>query len=91
MLASVLPGVVLLDLNLPKINGLEVLRRMKEDARTQHVPVIVLTASSEDEHIATCRRLGAANYIVKPVGFQNFSEVTPLLHLDWALVKHRDC
>jgi CheY-like chemotaxis protein len=85
-----LPGVVLLDLNLPKIDGLEVLRRLKDDPRTRHVPVIVLTASSEDQHIATCRQLGAASYIVKPVGFQNFSEVTPLLHLDWALVKPRE-
>lgn len=85
-----LPGVVLLDLNLPKIDGIEVLRRMKEDVRTRNVPVIVLTASSQDADIETCRRLGAASYIVKPVGFQNFSEVTPLLHLDWALVRQRE-
>lgn len=85
-----LPGVVLLDLNLPKIDGIEVLRRMKSDPRTRKVPVIVLTASSNDEHIETCRRLGAASYIVKPVVFQNFSEVTPLLHLEWALVRHRE-
>jgi CheY-like chemotaxis protein/DNA-binding XRE family transcriptional regulator len=82
-----LPGLILLDLNLPKVDGIEVLRRIKGDKRTKHIPVIVLTASNRDGDIATCRRLGAASYIVKPVGFQNFSEVVPHLRLDWALKK----
>ena len=82
-----LPGVILLDLNLPKVDGLEVLRRIKADSRIRHIPVIVLTGSKHDRDIAACRELGAESYIVKPVGFQNFSEVTPHLELEWTLVK----
>jgi CheY-like chemotaxis protein len=82
-----LPGVILLDLNLPNIPGLKVLRRIKADPRTQEIPVVVLTVSNHDRDIAECRRLGAESYIVKPVGFQNFSEVTPHLRLEWALKK----
>jgi CheY-like chemotaxis protein len=81
------PKVILLDLNLPGINGLEVLRRIKTDPRTQHIPVIILTVSNRDRDINECRRLGAETYIVKPVGFQKFSEVTPRLSLAWVLVK----
>jgi two-component system, response regulator len=81
------PKVILLDLNLPKVPGLEVLRRIKADARTRHIPVIILTVSSRDRDISECRRLGAETYIVKPVGFQNFSEVTRHVSLAWTLVK----
>lgn len=81
------PQVVLLDLNLPRVGGLEVLRRLKADERTRDIPVIVLTASTRDRDIGECRRLGAANYIVKPVGFHNFSEVTARLSLGWMLIK----
>jgi CheY-like chemotaxis protein len=81
------PRVILLDLNLPGISGLEVLRRIKGDPRTQHIPVIILTVSKRDRDIEACRRLGAEAYIVKPVDFQNFSEVTPRLSLGWVLVK----
>jgi CheY-like chemotaxis protein len=81
------PQVVLLDLNLPKGGGLEVLRRLKADERTRDIPVIVLTASSRDRDIDECRRLGAANYIVKPVSFHNFSNVTARLSLGWMLIK----
>ena len=81
------PQVVLLDLNLPKGGGLEVLRRLKADERTRDIPVIVLTASTRDRDIGECRRLGAANYIVKPVVFHNFSEVTARLNLRWMLIK----
>lgn len=82
-----LPGVILLDLNLPTIDGLEVLRRVKADARTQKIPVVILTVSKRDRDISECQRLGAETYIVKPVGFQNFSEVTSRLSLSWVLVK----
>jgi CheY-like chemotaxis protein len=81
------PKVILLDLNLPKISGLEVLRRIKADQRTRHIPVIILTVSNRDRDINESRRLGAEAYIVKPVEFQNFSEVTPRLSLSWMLVK----
>jgi two-component system response regulator len=81
------PQVVLLDLNLPKIGGLEVLRRIKADSRTRAIPVVVLTSSKQDLDIATCKRLGADTYIVKPVDFQNFSAATLQLSLQWALLK----
>jgi two-component system, response regulator len=81
------PQLILLDLGLPKIDGLEVLRRIKADPRTNQIPVIVLTASNRDRDIAASKRLGAEAYIVKPVDFQNLSEVTPLLNMGWALVK----
>jgi len=85
-----LPAVILLDLNLPKISGIEVLRRIKADPRTASIPVIILTVSSLDHHIAACRLLGVHNYIIKPVGFRNLSEVTPNLLLEWALKQHSE-
>ncbi len=81
------PKIILLDLNLPRLNGFEVLRRIKADQRTRKIPVIILTVSNRDRDIAECRRLGARTYIIKPVGFQNFSEVTSSLSLAWTLVK----
>jgi CheY-like chemotaxis protein/DNA-binding XRE family transcriptional regulator len=81
------PLIVLLDLNLPKMNGLEVLRVLKGDDRTREIPVVVLTASSEDRDVAECRRLGATYYIVKPVNIPSLSKVTPQMNLDWALLK----
>ena len=82
-----LPEVILLDLNLPKKGGLEVLRRIKADQLTKYIAVIVLTVSTRDRDMAECRRLGVETYIVKPVGFQKFSEVTSNLDLAWMLVK----
>jgi two-component system, response regulator len=81
------PQLILLDLNLPKKSGLEVLKEIKDDRRTQNIPVIVLTISDRDRDINECRRLGAETYIVKPVSFQNFSKVTPFLSLSWVLVE----
>jgi two-component system response regulator len=82
-----LPGVILLDLKLPKIDGLEVLRRIRQDERTRNIPVVILTASKFAGDHAECRRLGITSYIVKPVDFRNFSEVTPQLQFDWKLVR----
>jgi two-component system response regulator len=79
--------LVLLDLHLPKISGLDVLRRIKSDARTRTIPVIVLTISHRNRDIRECQRLGAENYISKPVDFANFSKVTPQLTLRWALLE----
>lgn len=81
------PQVVLLDINLPKIDGLEVLRRIKADLRTRSIPVVVLTSSKHDINIAICKRLGVQSYIVKPVDFQNFSAASLQLSLQWALLK----
>jgi two-component system response regulator len=82
------PGIILLNLNLPKVSGLEVLRRIKTDKRTAHIPIVALTVSTPDRGLAECRRLGVAAYIVKPVGFENFSGITPRLSLAWALVQN---
>ena len=81
------PQVILLDLKLPQLNGLEVLRRIKADKRTAMIPVVILTMSDDSYDIAECRRLGAENYIVKPVSFLGLSRITPRLNLDWALLK----
>jgi len=81
------PQLILLDLDLPKVNGLEVLRRIKADKKTRKIPVVILTASLDDRDMAECRRLGAKSYIVKPVDFQRLSQATPQLNLNWALFK----
>ena len=81
--------LILLDLNLPKTSGLEFLRRIKAAEQTQDIPVIILTLSIRDRDIAECRKLGVENYIVKPVDFQNFSEVTARFGLAWTLGKNR--
>jgi two-component system, response regulator len=73
--------------NVRKINGIDVLRRIKADPRTQNIPVVGLTVSDRGRDIGEYRRLGAETYIVKPVDFQNFSEVTSNLSLAWTLVK----
>jgi CheY-like chemotaxis protein len=81
------PQLILLDLGLPKVDGLEVLRRVKADPRTSGIPVIVLTASVRDRDLQASKRLGAEAYIIKPVDLQNLSRVTPQLNLQWALWK----
>lgn len=83
------PHIILLDLKLPKVSGLEVLRLIKSDKRTQSIPVAVLTVSKSQQDIAECMRLGAETYIVKPVDFQRLAEITPRLELSWALLQHR--
>ena len=79
--------MVLLDLHLPKISGLEVLRRIKADERTRLIPVVILTVSQRFDDFAECQRLGAETYIVKPLNFQRLSQITPRLNLEWALFK----
>jgi two-component system, response regulator len=83
---SVLPTVVLLDLKLPKIDGLEVLRRIRADERTKLLPVVVLTASKEDEDILKSYSLGANAYVRKPVAFAEFAEAVKTLGLFWLLL-----
>lgn len=79
--------IVLLDLQLPKLHGIEVLRRLKADRRTAHIPVVLLTGSENEQDITTCQKLGATVYIAKPVNLQGLSKVTPELSLVWALIK----
>lgn len=81
-----LPCVVLLDLKLPKIDGLEVLRRIRADERTRLLPVVILTSSSEDRDIIESYNLGANSYVRKPVEFDQFTEAVRQLGLYWALI-----
>ena len=83
---SPLPVVILLDINLPKVNGLEVLSRFKASPYSQKVPIIVLTSSAEDRDIQTAYKLGANSYIVKPVDFEKFLEVAGQIDLYWNVI-----
>jgi CheY-like chemotaxis protein len=80
------PKVVLLDLRLPKVDGMEVLRRVKADERTRAIPVVVLTSSKEDRDIAESYQLGVNSYISKPVEFDAFAKTVSELGLYWLLV-----
>ena len=82
-----MPDLILLDLDLPKVSGIEVLRRVKTSEQTRHIAVVVLTTSTHHREIAECRRLGAEFYIEKPVGFRDFSDIARKIPLDWALIK----
>ena len=81
-----LPSIILLDLKLPRIDGLEVLRRIRADERTKLLPVVVLTSSKEDEDIARSYSLGANAYVRKPVEFAEFIEAAKTLGLFWLLL-----
>lgn len=80
------PGVVLLDLNMPRVSGLEVLRRMRSDERTRLIPVVVLTSSKEDHDIVESYHLGANSYIRKPVDFEQFVNAVQQLSVYWLLL-----
>jgi CheY-like chemotaxis protein len=84
--ASLLPRVILLDLKLPKIDGLEVLRRLRADERTRLLPVVVLTSSKQDEDVLASYALGANAYVRKPVEFSEFAEAAKTLGLFWLLM-----
>jgi CheY-like chemotaxis protein len=83
------PKVVLLDLHLPRLSGIEVLRRIKTDERTRLIPVVVLTSSKEEVDIEECYRLGVNSYIAKPVSFDEFVKVVGELGLYWLLLNRR--
>jgi CheY-like chemotaxis protein len=78
--------VVLLDLKMPKVDGLEVLRVVKGDQVLRQIPIVVLTSSREERDLEECYRLGVNSYIVKPVDFQQFTEAVKKLGIYWALV-----
>jgi CheY-like chemotaxis protein len=81
-----LPAVTLLDLKLPRVDGLEVLRRMRGDERTRLLPVVILTSSREEQDLITSYRLGANSYIRKPVDFTQFIEAIRQLGLYWLVL-----
>lgn len=82
------PKVVLLDIQMPKVNGIEVLQRIKEDPRTRSLPVVMLTSSKESPDIQKCYDLGANSYIVKPVNFEGFANAIKSLGFYWLLLNH---
>jgi two-component system response regulator len=84
--AAVLPRVILLDINLPKIDGLEVLRRLRADPRTALVPVVILTSSKQDEDVLRGYELGANAYVRKPVEFAEFAAAAKTVGLFWLLL-----
>lgn len=83
---SHVPRLVLLDLKMPKVSGLEVLQKIKEDPRTRHIPVVILTSSSEDPDVKRSYELGANSYIVKPVEFDKFSQTVADLGFYWMAI-----
>jgi CheY-like chemotaxis protein len=82
------PRFILLDLKLPRLDGLEVLRRVKADPRTALIPVVVLTSSKEQPDVRECYRLGVNSYIVKPVNFENFVNCVVEMGMYWLLLNH---
>lgn len=84
-----LPAVILLDINLPKVNGLEVLRQLKAHERFRRIPVVVLTSSREDRDLKAAYDLGVNSYIEKPVSFSKFIEVAEHIELYWCVLNER--
>jgi two-component system response regulator len=81
--AERLPRLVLLDLKLPKVPGMEVLRRMRAQDETRHIPVVVLTSSTEDQDVQAAYRTGANSYLRKPIGFEEFNRAVQTLGVYW--------
>ena len=84
--AAALPGVALLDLKLPKVPGLEVLRAIRDDPRTRRLPVVILTSSNEEQDVSCCYDLGVNSYIQKPVDFERFAEAIRTLGSYWLML-----
>jgi two-component system response regulator len=83
-----LPALIILDLNLPKLDGLGVLKAVREDGRTKHLPVVILTSSKEEQDLAQGYALGANSYVRKPVDFEEFMEAARVLGIFWLALNH---
>jgi two-component system, response regulator len=83
---SAMPPLTLLDLKLPKIDGLEVLRRLRHDERTRNLPIVILTSSKEEQDLRNCYQLGCNSYIRKPVDYEQFTESVRQLGLYWLVL-----
>jgi two-component system, response regulator len=81
-----LPKLILMDIQMPKLNGIQVLEQIKTDERTKKIPVVMLTSSKEDPDIQKCYKLGANSYIVKPVNFEGFAQAVKHLGFYWLLL-----
>jgi two-component system response regulator len=84
------PRLVLLDIKLPLVDGIDVLRTIKADARTRHIPVVMLTSSAEDRDLHACYELGANSYIVKPVDMEQFLSAVQSIGLYWLMLNQTD-
>jgi two-component system response regulator len=83
---TIVPKLILLDIKMPKVNGIEVLQKIKADERTKKIPVVMLTSSKEDPDIRACYALGVNSYVVKPVKFEEFARAVTELGLYWMLM-----
>lgn len=83
------PKVILLDLKMPKVNGIEVLQKIRSDERTRNIPIVVLTSSKEDPEIQKCYDLGVNSYVVKPVEFDEFQKAISELGLYWMIANQQ--
>ena len=82
------PKVIFLDIKMPKVSGLEVLRMLKSDERTKLIPIVIMTSSKEEKDIIESHKLGVNSYVVKPVGFANFSKTIADLGFYWLVVNN---